>query len=317
MAFGISSHLFFPERLTPGTLDTLRDAGAEVIEVFASRHHFDYMDRKAVREVANWFRSMPVAATMHMPIFTEGEESGWSRHTSPSLNLVSHAKVERIAAMDEVKRAIEAAEQVPFRSCVLHLGSKEEGWSTETLDLSLTAVEHLKAFATPLGVQLLLENLNHGLATPAHLKEIARVGHFDTVGFCLDLGHAHLSEAMVPDETGYDRHAREQLREEFGDAALKDGVAEAFQVFGNRLVELHVHDNHGNRDEHLWPGEAIDGKGLGVGLDWGVVRASLRKLEQAPVEMLEIAYEPPVAGREVSRKAGVARRLLEGESETR
>ena len=313
MAFGISSHLFLSERLTPGTLDTLRDAGAEVIEVFASRHHFDYTDRKAVREVANWFRSVPVIATMHMPIFTESEESQWSRHTSPSLNLVSRAKVERIAAMDEVKRAIEAAEQVPFRSCVLHLGSKEEGWSTKTLDLSLTAVEHLKAFAAPLGVQLLLENLNHPLATPAHLKEITRVGHFETVDFCLDLGHAHLSEAMVPNETGYDRHAREQLREEFGDLALKDGVAEAFQIFGERLAEVHLHDNGGVRDEHLWPGETAGGKGL----DWGVVRANLAKLQRGPVNMLEIAYEPAVQVREISRKAGTARRLLEGEREAR
>ena len=307
MAFGISSHIFFSERLTPGTLDTLRDAGAEVIEVFAARHHFDYGDRKAVREVANWFRSVPVAASMHMPIFTEAEESQWSRHTAPTLNLVSHAKGERIAAMDEVKRALEAAEQVPFRSCVLHLGLKDDRWTTESLDLSLTAIEHLKAFAAPLGVQLLLENLNSDLATPAHLQEIARVGHFDTVGFCLDVGHAHLTQPTMPDETGFDRIARERLREEFGDAALKDGLAEAFQVFGDRLVELHLHDNAGGRDEHLWPGEAAGGKGV----DWGVVRSSLPKLKDAPAAVLEIAYEPAVAVRDVNRKAGAARRLLE------
>ncbi len=310
MAFGISSHLFFPDRLSPGMLDTLRDAGAEVIEVFAARHHFNYADRKAVREVANWFRSMPVAATMHMPIFTEAEESQWSKHTAPTLNLVSRAKGERIAAMDEVKRALEAAEQVPFRSCVLHLGLGDDRWATESLDLSLTAIEHLKAFAAPLGVQLLLENLNNDLATPAHLKEIVRVGHFDTVGFCLDVGHAHLTQPTAPDETGFDRYARERLREEFGDAALKDGLAEAFQVFGDRLVEMHLHDNGGGRDEHLWPGEAASGKGL----DWGVVRASLAKLKEAPAQLLEIAYEPAVAVREVSRKAGVARRLVEDEA---
>ncbi len=307
MAFGISSHLFLPDRLTPSTLDLLRDAGAEVVEVFASRHHFDYADRNAVRELANWFRANPVAASMHMPIFTEAEESQWSRHTEATLNLVSRAKGERIAAMDEVKRALEAAEQVAFRSCVLHLGLKDDRWSTETLDLSLTAVEHLKAFAAPLGVQLLLENLNNNLATPAHLVEIARVGHFDTVGFCLDVGHAHLTQPTVTDETGFDRHAQERLRDEFGDAALKDGLAEAFQTFGSRLVELHLHDNSRMRDEHLWPGEAAAGKGL----DWGVVRASLAKLKEVPTEVLEIAYEPPIAIREISRKVGVARRLLE------
>ncbi len=250
MPFGISTHLFFQDRLTPSTLELLRDAGAEAIEVFASRHHFDYTDRNAVREVAKWFRNNPVAATMHMPIFTEAEETQWSRHTAPTLNLVSRAKGERIAAMDEVKRAMEAAEQVPFQVCVLHLGSKDDRWSTETLDLSLTAVEHLKAFATPLGVQLLLENLQNDLATPARLVEITRVGHFDDVGFCLDTGHAHLTQPTMPEETGYDRHARERLLDEFRDAALKDGVAEAFQIFGDRLVELHLHDNNGGRDEH-------------------------------------------------------------------
>ncbi len=310
MAFGISSHLLFPDRLSPGTLDTLRDAGADVIEVFAARHHFDYTDRQAVREVANWFHSMPVVATMHMPIYTEAEESQWSKHTAPTLNLVSRAKGERIAAMDEVKRALEAAEQVPFRACVLHLGLGDDRWATESLDLSLTAVEHLKAFAAPLGVQLLLENLTNDLATPAHLQEIVRVGHFDTVGFCLDLGHAHLTQPTMPDETGFDCHARERLREEFGDAALKDGLAEAFQVFGDRLVELHLHDNGGGRDEHLWPGEAAGGKGV----DWGVVRASLARLKDAPAEMLEIAYEPATPIREVSRKAGAVRRMLEGAS---
>ena len=309
MAFGISSHIFFSERLSAAMLDTFRDAGAEVVEVFAARHHFDYTDRTAVREVANWFRSMPVAATMHMPLFTEAEESGWSKHTSASLNLVSPSKGERIAAMDEVKRALEAAEQVPFCSCVLHLGLKDDRWSTETLDLSLTAIEHLKAFATPLGVQLLLENLNNDLATPAHLQEIVRVGHFDAVGFCLDVGHAHLTLPTLPEETGFNRMAREQLREEFGDAALKDGLAEAFQIFGDRLRELHLHENSGARDEHLWPGEAPAGKGL----DWGVVRASLPKLKAQPVQILEISYEPQIARRDVSRKAGAARRLLEAQ----
>ncbi len=307
MAFGISSHLFFSERLAPATLDLLRDAGAEVIEVFASRHHFDYANRGAVREIATWFRANPVAATMHMPIFTEAEETQWSRHTEPTLNLVSRAKGERIAAMDEVKRALEAAEQVPFRSCVLHLGLKDDRWSTETLDLSLTAIEHLKAFATPLDIQLLLENLSNDLATPAHLLEIARVGHFDTVGFCLDIGHAHLAQPMQPEETGFSREGRERLREEFGDAALKDGLPEAFQVFGDRLIELHLHDNGGHRDEHLWPGEAAGGKGL----DWGVVRAGVARLARRPTEMLEIAYEPATPARELSRNAGGARRLLE------
>ncbi len=312
MAFGISSHLFFADRLTPGTLDLLRDAGAEAIEVFAARHHFDYTDRGTVRETANWFRANPIAASMHMPLFTDEEESRWSRHTQPTLNLISRAKGERILAMDEVKRAFEAAEQIPFRSCVLHLGLKDDRWSTETLDLSLTAIEHLKAFATPLGVQLLLENLNNDLATPAHLVEIARIGHFDTVGFCLDTGHAHIAPPLATDDPHFNRAAREQLREDFGDAVLKTALPESFGIFGTRLAEIHLHDNNGTRDEHCWPGEGSgDQKHAAKSIDWGIVRESIARIKHPVLGMLEIAYDPATPPRDITRKAATARRLLE------
>ena len=229
---GISTHLFLQQRLTPGLLDTLQEAGAQAIEVFAARHHFDYTDRNAVREFADWFRSHDVAASLHMPLFSQDEEAQWSRHTAPTLNLIDSNKSERIATMDEVKRALEAAEQIPFRSCVLHLGQKEDKWCTRTLDDSLTAIEHLKAFSGPLGVTLLLENLTNDVATPTHLMEIAHVGHFKDIGYCLDLGHAHMAEPSPEWMTAN----RERLREEFGgDTPLQDGIAEAFEVFGDRI----------------------------------------------------------------------------------
>lgn len=114
MQYGISTHIYLPQRMTPTLLDSLHAAGAQSIEVFASRHHFDYTERDAVREAANWFKSNNVAATMHMPIFTEDEEANWSRHTQPTLNLIDSNKSARIVAMDEVKRALEAAEMIPL-----------------------------------------------------------------------------------------------------------------------------------------------------------------------------------------------------------
>jgi sugar phosphate isomerase/epimerase len=285
---GISTHLFLPERLTPGRLDTLHAAGAEVIEVFASRHHFDYTDRSAIRELATWFRAHPIAATLHMPLFTPEDESVWSRHTSASLNLIDASKAARIAAADEVKRALEAAEQIPFRSCVLHLGSKDDRWDTRALDDSLTAIEHLKAFAGPLGIKLLLENLNNDVATPEHLVEIVQVGHFSTVGFCLDLGHAHLVQGTP--ETSH--------------APAKSGIDQAFEVFaslpGDRLIELHVHDNHGGdsgsgKDEHLWPGDGT--------IDFKAVDKHIAALKTKPTGILEITYDLGHDTAELARRA--------------
>src|SRR5271156_1506596 len=194
---GLSTHVFLQQRLHTGLLDAMRRGGARTIEVFAARHHFDYTDRSAVREIAQWFRSNEVA---------------------PTLNLIDVEKARRIDAMDEVKRALEAAEQIPFVSIVLHLGVREDHWSPRSLEHSLTAIEHLKAFAHPLGVKVLLENLHNEVATPEHLMEVLKVGHFNTVGVCFDVGHAHLSD---------------------------EGIAGAFKVLQGRIAELHLHDNHG------------------------------------------------------------------------
>ena len=306
MQLGISTHLFLQQRLSPGLLDTLHRAGAQGIEVFAARHHFDYTDRSAVREAAIWFRSHEVVASLHMPLFSTDEESQWSRHTSASLNLIDTNKSGRIDTMDEVKRALEAAEQIPFRTCVIHLGLKEDKWSTRALDDSLTAIEHLKAFAGPLGVQLLLENLNNDVATPAHLLEIARVGHFTGLGFCLDTGHAHLAQ---PSEDWLVAN-RERLREQFGsDAALKDGLVEAFETFGDRLSKLHLHDNGGTRDEHCWPGDVPRDAKPG-GMDWGIVRQGIAALKEQPAGVLEIAHDPGTAEGQVVSKAEAAWKLL-------
>jgi sugar phosphate isomerase/epimerase len=293
---GISTHIFLPQPLTPALLDTLRSAGAQAIEIFASRHHFDYSDRSAVREIATWFRSNPITPTLHMPLFTADDESAWSRHTAATLNLIDSQKGSRIAAMDEVKRALEAAEQIPIKSCVLHLGSKDDEWGTRALDDSLTAIEHLKAFAGPLGVKLLLENLVNSVATPAHLVEIVRVGHFSSVGFCLDLGHAHLAEGTPATR----------------DAAAKTGVDLAFEAFTalpDRLLELHIHDNRGGdsgsgKDEHLWPGDGT--------LDFKAVDAHIASLKTKPIGMLEIQYDITPDPAEIIRRGTRACEIMTG-----
>jgi len=269
---GISTHVYLPQRLTPVLLDTLHAAGAQAIEVFASRHHFDYTDRAAVREIADWFKSNDVVATLHMPLYTEDEEANWSRHTLPTLNLINTNKGARIEAMDEVKRALEAAEQIAFRYCVLNLGQRDDEWDNRSLDDSLTAIEHLKAFASPLGVQLLLENLTNAVSTPANLLEILRVGHFANVGICFDVAHAYLSS----------------------------NVAEAFELLAPRVKELHLHDNHAHEgglgDEHLWPGAGS--------LDWAELGKLIPTLPAETLGMFEIAYsEANAAGMDAHLRA--------------
>ena len=257
----ISTHVFLQQRLHPGLLDALHRSGAQSIELFAARHHFDYTDRAAVRDVATWFRNTGVAATLHQPIyFTERGTGQWSRHVAPNINLIDPEKTRRIAAMDEVKRALESAEQLPIQSIVLHLGHKDDSWDVRVLENSLTAIEHLKAFAHPLGVRILLENLQNEITTPEHLLEIVRVGHFDNVGICLDIGHAHLS---APEKN--------------------IGIDHAFELLKPRIAELHLHDNHGVKDDHLWPNTGS--------IDWTNIARHLATLPATVPGILEISHE--------------------------
>lgn len=256
----LSTHLFLNHRLHPGLLDIAARSGAEAIEIFAARQHFDYTHRDEVHELAEWFRSNPVQPfSMHAPLFPDRE---MGRAGAPAVNVLHADKARRIAAMDEIKRALEVAEQIPLRNLVVHLGESTDSWSPRSLENALTALEHLGAFGRPLGVRLLVENLMSDATTPEHLMTVLEVGHLDGVGVCLDLGHAH---ATV-------------------------GVREAISTLGPRISSLHVHDNHGVRDEHLWPGDGT--------IDWPATVEALKQFSNSPAAVLEIhssLYDPQTA----------------------
>ena len=313
---GLSTFVFLPERLDTSLLEALRRAGAETIEIVAARHHFDYTDRPTLRDLGRWFGDTGTLASLDQPRFAD---THWSRHVSHSLHLLDPDKGRRIAAMDETKRALEAAEHIPFRSLTLYLGQPNDPWDDRTLDLSLTTIEHLKAFAAPLGVQLLLENIDNDITTPAHLLEILRTGHFNTVGITLDLGHAHLessrhrtAEAIAAthqtDHTSSSRDTRRQTTTaDTGSAASVTTAAvpssaasidHALTLLTPRLVQLHLHDNDGTRDTHLAPGILDSG-----GINWSHLTPRLAQLPEAVLAILELANDPAATPETITTRA--------------
>jgi sugar phosphate isomerase/epimerase len=99
---------------------------------------------------------------------------------------------------------------------------------------------------------LLVENLMSDPTTPEHLVQILHAGHLDTVAVCLDLGHAHVTV----------------------------GVPDAIATLHGRIASVHVHDNHGQKDEHLWPGDGA--------IDWPATVAALKTLPEPPATVLEL-----------------------------
>jgi sugar phosphate isomerase/epimerase len=118
---------------------------------------------------------------------------------------------------------------------VLHLGLDQEGFSLESFDAAFTSLEHLRIFGKERGVNLVLENALGELNQPSRLMQFLNYTHLDDIGICFDTGHAHLG----------------------------GNVREAFTAVRERTASVHLHDNRGEKDEHLPPFEADAG-----GIEW-------------------------------------------------
>jgi sugar phosphate isomerase/epimerase len=251
MLKAISTLVYVKERLHPGLLDGLVRGGAQAIEIFAARQHLDYANRKQhVREIADWFRTSGVPLhSVHSPMYADYE---WGRTGAPPVNVASTDRAGRIEAMDEIKRALEIAEQIPFRFLVQHLGLGNESFSERKFEAAMTSIEHLRAFAKPLGVRILLENIPNELSTPDKLVEFIHATRFDDLGVCFDLGHAHIMSS----------------------------IPEAFEIVKSQIRSTHVHDNKKDKDSHLWPGEGS--------INWKEALELLRSAPHTPPLLLEI-----------------------------
>jgi sugar phosphate isomerase/epimerase len=123
MLRAISSYVHIKKRLHPGLLEAFARGGAQAVEIFAARGHFNYHDKEHVKEIGAWFKTGQVEFhSMHSPIYTSND----FRSGAPPLNIVDPEKRSRIEAMDEIKRAIEVAEYAPFRFLVQHIGRTDE-----------------------------------------------------------------------------------------------------------------------------------------------------------------------------------------------
>jgi sugar phosphate isomerase/epimerase len=108
------------------------------------------------------------------------------------ISIASLQRRTRIASMDEIKRAIEMAEYLPFRYIVLHLGIPNEAYDLSKFDAAFTSIEHLKIFAKERGVKILLENIPGELSSPEHIQSFLNYTRLD-LKVCFDTGHAHMA----------------------------------------------------------------------------------------------------------------------------
>lgn len=257
-----STYRYVNQPLSPVTLGAIRDSGITKIEVFCSGAHFDYSSDEAVRELAGWLEERGMELhSMHSP--TQRDTAG--RHESGMpISISDGERVRRLDAVDEVKRAIDVAERIPFKYLVQHIGSSRQSADARFIDAAFNSLEHLAIFAKQRGVTIALENTPSELGAPLSLQNFIKETHLNDLRFCFDTGHAN----------------------------IEGGIPAAFESMRERVVTTHVHDNDGEADDHLMP---YEGK-----IDWD---ATLQLFADAPhalpivLELKEHATPSDVLGR--------------------
>jgi sugar phosphate isomerase/epimerase len=251
----LSTYLFVSKKLTPELLAQIRGAGFQALEIFATRSHFDYSHREEVRGMAGVLADQRLRLlSLHAPT---SRDLSVNREGGIPLSLTEVERVRRIEAMDELKRVIDVAEDLPFARMILHMGGSREMADPRKRDAAFSSLEHLTLHAHHAGVTLCLENTTSEMGEPSYLRYFIEETRLTALRINFDIGHAHLGEGPEADrvEKGFD--------------ALKDLIASA-----------HIHDNHGQKDEHLAP---YDGT-----VDWP---AALRLFKSLPVQNVPLTLE--------------------------
>lgn len=233
----LSTYLFVSKKLTPEILGQIAEADFQGIEIFCTRSHFEYTMKPEIRALASALDAHRLQlVSLHAPT---SRDLSAMRESGTPLSICEVERVRRIEAMDELKRVIDVADDLPYARLILHMGGSRETADPRKRDAAFSSLEHLVLHAHHAGVKICVENTLSEMGSPDYLRAFVDETRLSGLRFNFDIGHANLAE--LPEE--------ERVEKSF--APMKDLVS-----------SVHLHDNHGEKDEHLppydgsieWPG---------------------------------------------------------------
>ncbi|HWC96575.1 MAG TPA: TIM barrel protein [Candidatus Sulfopaludibacter sp.] len=253
----LSTHLFVNNHLTVALLNRIQQAGIPAVEIFCARQHLDYRDKAQITELGHWFRESELKLhSLHSPMYND---TIWGKSGPHALVTITEpVKSKRLPMVDEIKRALEIAEIIPFSYLIQHIGVSGEEYDMSKVDAAFSALEEISLFARARGVQVLLENIPNALSSAERLLQFEELTHIG-LNYCLDVGHAHMNE----------------------------GVAAAFNLMKDKIRSTHIHDNNGKDDVHLFP--MIHEGGT---VDWKSTMEILRSRENQYPLLMELKDRP-------------------------
>ena len=251
----LSTYLFVSKKLTPEILGQIAAARFDAVEIFGTRSHFDYATKTEVRTIASALSEHRLKlGSLHAPT---SRDLSVNREGGSPLSITEVERVRRIEAMDELKRVLDVAQDLPFARLILHMGGSREIADPRKRDAAFSSLEHLSLHAHHAGVTICVENTTSEMGDPTYLRLFVDETRLTAVRFNFDVGHAHLAEGPA-----------------------EERIARNFEPLRELVASAHLHDNHGEKDEHLPP---YDGT-----IDWP---AAIALFKSASVKDLPLTLE--------------------------
>jgi len=224
----LSTYLFVTHKLTPELLSQVAGAGFQGVEIFCARSHFDYTVKQEIRATASTLEAHRMQlVSLHAP---NRSDLSAMRESGTPLSICEVERVRRVEAMDEIKRVIDVADDLPYPRLILHMGGSRETADPRKRDAAFSSLEHLILHARHAGVTVCVENTQSEMGSPDYLRAFVHETRLTGLRFNFDIGHAHLAE--FPE---------------------KERLEKSLSPLRELVSSVHLHDNHGEKDEHLPP----------------------------------------------------------------
>jgi len=224
----LSTYLFVTHKLTPELLSQVAGAGFQGVEIFCARSHFEYTGKQEIRAMASALEAHHLQlVSLHAP---NRRDLSAMRESGAPLSICEVERVRRVEAMDALKRVIDVADDLPYARLILHMGSSREAADPRKRDAAFSSLEHLILHARHAGVTICVENTQSEMGSPDYLRAFVDETRLTGLRFNFDIGHAHLAE--LPEEQRLEK---------------------SFSPLRELVSSVHLHDNHGEKDEHLPP----------------------------------------------------------------
>ncbi len=248
------------------TLDVFADAGVNAVEVGTPPRHFDLWEQASLHALDGQLRRLRLTAvSIHAPF------GGPSDLSDPRPER-RHAAISGALVAASTLASLSGAHVIVHTTDVPRHG-EDVGMRLKHCASSLQMIGRV---CRQLGVRLVVETpLPHLIGGQPDEFAWVMAQLDENAGVCIDTGHAWLGG-------WWDEFVR---------------------VAGGRLVHIHANDNHGERDDHLVPG---DGR-----IEWSRIRDSLRTAGFSGWIVLELSADGIPAAPHISRALQCARNLLD------